>query len=305
MSATLGIINQIKSLVDIVKKKDKKNKETTSANRALINKLLGMQSAYNNKEISFAPEYSQTISISNKPSIKSDIQLQEEAAKHVSDLLAENKKKAEAKAYEKIVKLEDKQLKAYRKFTDSQDKLASQLDSQKEYITSKVIRQGLTHSSIRDDWQQKNTQDYLSAMEYVKRDYADQVAQIEAQINIINTAKIQSLADYDLALASAYEKRLQQLREEQIKIIEKQDSYNRFYQGQMDILEQEQLEQELLEGYSGEKAIEMENRYQQALSFYKSLDKKRALNLIEDNKLELKQTLGWYYMRLIEEINKK
>ncbi len=302
MSATLGIIQQIKNLVNIMKKKDQKNQQTSTANRALIDRLLEMQKAYNQNTLTQPKDYSQPAPL---PSSKSEAQLKEEASQYVSDLVEQNRQKIEAKTTEKISKLEDKQLKALRKYTDSQDKSQKKHQTQEEYITARTIKQGLTHSSIRDDWQLKNTQDYLSTMEIIRRDYDDQIAQIETQINIINTAKLQALADYDLTLSATYEKKLQQLRSEQINAIERVNAYNRDYERQLEQFRLEELAREMKEGYSGEKAVEMQNRYEQALSFYKSLDRSKALKLIEENKSDLKQTLGWYYMQLVNEIKRK
>ncbi len=307
MRTTLGIISQVRNIANAIKNTDKKRKEASSANKALINKLLEMEKAYNEKTAKPTPNYDKQVpqSLSSTPTLKDDKQLQQEATDYVSQMVEQHRQQTEAKAKEKITKLEDKRLQGYKKYTDSQEKTTDKFGATEEKITGKTIRQGITHSSIKEDWHRENMENYLHTMEIIRQDYDEYMAQIDAQISLINQAKQQSLAEYDITLAALYEKKLQELRKEQIASMEEQEKYEKHYKEQADKLYQQQLEKELLEGYSGEKAVEMEERYGKALEFYKSLDKSKALKYIADNKSQLKQTLGWYYWELVEEIKKQ
>lgn len=307
MGATVNTLSQVKGLVAKIKQKENNIKDYNSANRALINKLLQMESAYKQKSASANPDYKRSISTeggSLAPVIKSDNEIMQEASKYVSDLASENKRKIDSQANEKISKIESKGIKAYENQQEKHNKSLSDFNKNKDYITSKTIKQGLTHSSIKEDWQNKNLNEYLSAYDAIRADYNRYMDELGKEINMINSARTQSLSDYNLKLASEYERKLQQLKNEQIKAIEKLNSYNNLIERESNDNKQKQAEyeKELAEGYSGEKAVEMDNRYNEALNFYKSMDNKIAVKYIEENSEELKRTLGLYYTKLLEEI---
>lgn len=308
MSATVNILSQVKGLVDVIKKNQTQKKDNNSANRALINKLLQMESAYNSRQTQKTPDYSKPITQTpSKPAVsyKNDSQLRQEASDYVDSIAAENKKKQQQKAAEKIDTLQSKGIKAYQKSVDEQKKSLDEFSKNKEYISGRMIRQGLTNSSIKEDWHELNRDDYLQAIDTIRAGYNEYMAGLNKEIELINSALSQSLSDYNLTLAATYETKLQQLKEEQLKAIEKLNSYNNLYAKNQEYEGGHLTEKEFEEGYSGEKALEMENRYKEAINLYGSMDKNSALKYIEDNSSELKQTLGLYYARLLEEIKNK
>lgn len=320
-----GVLGQVKGLVDKIQRSQNIVKEYNSANRALINKLLSMESAYKQKSQPKMPDYSNILpkaENSSLPKVSTKEQLKEQASDYITELKQQNKIKAENKAQEQISKIQLKQIKGYENL-NNQEKIAFEnFSSGKENITEKTIRQGLTNSSITKNWHDENSQEYFRLIDQIRLQHRNYMDELNRQIEIVNSAKQQSLSEYNLKMAAEYEKKLKNLQDEQIKSISELNSYNQLYDAQeksrqqeieklqqewtsqQEQIQKQQFEKELKDGYAGEKALEMENRYKQALSFYQSLDKKRALGFIEENSAELKKTLGVYYQRLLNDIKK-
>lgn len=320
MSTTHDILKQVKGLVTKIKQKDEKIQNENSANKALINSLLQMENSYKEKNIKAAPDYSNVFLENTQPALqlKDENALKKEASQYISNLANENLKKINESTKNKLENIEGLQIAASEKQKEKAQKASNNFEDKREKIGSSTIRQGITNSSIKQSWLDSNVRGYVDSLHAIKNEYATQIKNLDRQIDIIKSSKEQSLYDYNLKLASEYEKKLAKLKDEQLKAIEKLGTYEKLeeknqnqitklemqWEKEQQQIEDEQLQRELQEGYTGEKALEMENRYKTALEFYEGVDRATALKMIEKNKEDLKETLGLYYTRLIKDINK-
>lgn len=316
-------VSLIKKLADKIKQRDRNQKESSSANAALIKKLTQMESAYKESRAQPMPDYDKVLTAApqvKSVTLKSDAQLMSEASQQLQRQSAQFKQQTQDKADLTIDSLEQQQLKAAQAQKKELDKAYAEFGNNRQDISDATIRQGLTHSTIKDVWQQQNIQDYSSGFDAIKQQYDVKIAQIGREIDAVNSAKLQSLYEYNLKQASEYEKTLAKLTAEQLKEVEAMNAYNKKVLTQQQKRDEqiaaleaewrkEQRQKELAaqeieraEGYSGEKQLEMLSRYNTALKFYEKYDKKEARRLIDKNKEDLRKTLGLYYDRLMSEI---
>ncbi|MDD4315930.1 MAG: hypothetical protein PHC84_02090 [Clostridia bacterium] len=323
MSNLGAIVSQARQLAEKIKQKEQTSKAKSGANAALIRKLTEMERAYNKSSQQQMPDYSTLLPAApevKEPVVKSQAQLMKEASTAVKQQAGQYRKQTLEKAGEKLGSLEEQQLQTAEKQHRELDNAYAAFEQGRQQISDASIRQGLTHSTIKNEWQRLNTGEYLTDFEDIKQRYDARIAELSRQMEAVNTAKLQSLADYNLKQAAEYENTLSRLTAEQVKEIEKINEYNKQTlsqqqqrQKQVAALEEkwraeqqqklkEQQEKERLDGYSGEKELEMRRRYDTALNFYKSMDKKEALRLIEENKGDLRNMLGLYFDRLLSDI---
>lgn len=324
MSA-IEAVTLVRQLAEKIKQRDRDQKQSSGANSALIKKLTQMENAYKDSTRQAMPDYNKMLDVapSIKPlAVKSEAQLMSEAKLQLEKQSAQFKQQLKDKSEAEIDSLEQQQLKTVQSRQNELDKALAAFGNNRQDISDSAIRQGLTHSTIKEGWQQQNTREYLSGFEEINRQYEAKIMQIGRQIEAVNSAKLQSLYEYNLKQASEYEKTLAKLTAEQLKEIEAVNAYNKKALAQQQQRDEQiaalearwrkeqrqkelaQQETEITEGYSGEKKLEMLNRYNTALEFYKKYEKKEAKRLIEESKEDLRKILGLYYDRLINEINK-
>lgn len=315
----------IRQLSDKMKQKKSDEQKNNSANIALIKKLAQMESAYNASNKQPMPDYDKQLAEAPqiKPVVlKSEQQLMSEAKAQMKKQAEQFQENTSEKAATQVENLYNQQLKAAEKHQEQLDQAAFNFDNSSQKIVNSTIRQGLTHSTIKDAWQSQNLQDYNQEIDAIRQQYDTKVIEYESKIAAVNAAKIQSLAEYNLKQAAECEKILAKLTAEHLKEIESINAYNKKALAQQQQrekqkaalaaqwLKDERQKQTALEeiekeaGYSGEKQLEMQNRYNTALEFYANLDKKEALRLIDESKADLKKILGLYYDRLIDEISR-
>lgn len=323
MSYTQNIINEIKSLTEKAKSNNKKDSQSVYAQSNFIDKLLQMEQDYNQKTKAQMPDYDKIIPMPTPPKkwdIKDEKTLKKEAGDYYSNLVKQNHHEINQDAYIKEQNIKNQQQKASEQLKYGLEKSQSSFEKNRENILAKTTRQGLTHSTIREHMLDNNLNLYLDAIEVLRQEHTNYTEDLKRQIDLINSAKEQAILEYNIKSAAEYEKKLNALKEEQLKAMESMIEYNKNLQNANQVRleqikelennwlkeqqrkEQEQLQKELAEGYSGEKALEMEDRYQIAKNFYMDMDKKKAIDLIQKDKEVLKSVLGLYYNRLIKEI---
>ncbi|HHU43802.1 MAG: hypothetical protein QM214_01645 [Bacillota bacterium] len=318
------IINEIKTLTQKIKEQ-KKPSSTAYAQSDFIEKLLQMERDYNMRTKKSMPDFEKMLPPIQPPEweFKDERGLEQEAKDYVSSLAKQKRKELEKNFASAEEQLLQKQSKAHERRQQELEKSHEDFLKTQKSITQRMSRQGLTHSSIKESMLDQNINRYIDSIEAIRKEYELYQQDLTKQIELVQTAKEEAILDFDIKLASEYEKKLKALKEDQLKALDEMIKYNKTVRDQQlkrqeqikelqenwlkqqSLLEEEKLKKEFEEGYSGEKAAEMEKRYRLALDYYKNMYKKRALELIEKDKDILKSTLGLYYSRLIKEIENK
>lgn len=329
MGATNFIIKEVQSMVDKIKEKDQTTAKNNNANTLLINKLKDMEKAYAKKTKEEMPDYNRIvpINITNSPieiEKKNDNMLSDEADNYIKLLKNEGLEKINNQTKEKMDSVQNKKLNAYKSYKQNIDSEKENFQENRENKNQTVVRNGIASSSINTSWENEISNEYIERSNLIKTDYENFINGLNKEIDTISQSKNDALIDFNLYLAGEYEKKLSELKKEQMKAIEEANAYNQKlleqeqdlnelrqqailnYQNEWainkNIEKQLETEKEMKEGYNGEKADEMQNRYNMALNFYKSIDKNEAKNLIDKNETFLKSNLGLYYTKLIENI---
>ena len=329
MGATNFIIKEVQSMVDKIKEKDQTTAKNNNANTLLINKLKDMEKAYAKKTKEEMPDYNRIvpINITNSPieiEKKNDNMLSDEADNYIKLLKNEGLEKINNQTKEKMDSVQNKKLNAYKSYKQNIDSEKENFQENRENKNQTVVRNGIASSSINTSWENEISNEYIERSNLIKTDYENFINGLNKEIDTISQSKNDALIDFNLYLAGEYEKKLSELKKEQMKAIEEANAYNQKlleqeqdlnelrqqailnYQNEWainkNIEKQLETEKEMKEGYNGEKADEMQNRYNMALNFYKSIDKNEEKNLIDKNETFLKSKLGLYYTKLIENI---
>lgn len=294
MSATLTLIKKIKEITDNIKSGQQRQKKNKAGHQKLIESLVEMEKVYTQRTAAGKS------GIAFEAASGTGKSAEELASAHISALAQRQREEQEAKALKRIEETEEKQKKAFESKVKQESQTYSEFQKRQEQDLSKIITQGLTRSSIAEQMTERTLKEYLAKMGEIRKSYDMEIEALNNQKAIINVEKEKALREFNLSLSAEYENKLAEIKERQLQaaqmLAESEERYR---------LEEETRKNKrgsLIE-YQGEEQEEMRQRYLKALEFYKSMDKKEALKLIERSD-ELKRLLGLYYAELVEEIGK-
>jgi hypothetical protein len=320
---------KIEDIVETVKNALQKSKplssEDKSASQVLIDKLKSMDSAYRSKNALPLADFSSVpdnLGLTPKTYTEpTEEELLEKAKIAVEPEYKSKKEKLIESTQNSMDKLETETAKLQSDYLKNAEKLNLKELEQEESHKNNMILQGLVHSSVnetvKNDYESVfNEQKAAALLEFEQKN-----ADLENRMTKTQLSFEQALMQYDLQYAADLDAKLASLRFEQEKLKEQINAYNKkiaeqelkYQKERSETLaemekerteKQAQIDADTAEyeskyGYSGEKAEEMERRYQLAYNTYSQMDKADALRLISMQSEALKETLGLYYQRLI------
>lgn len=322
------ILEQIKAALSKTKTATDEEK---GRSLALVEKLKAMDSEYKKATAAPKPDLSaipQSLGLQPKVFVpKTDDEIVEAAETALLPAYEQKTGKLASDADQAISKLESSAQNAQADFEGKISNLEMQGDNRIKQHSDRMIVQGIVNSSVYQTGLDDISGSLITQMSQAKSALDIKLLEIEGKITQTRLGLEQALYQYDLQYAAGLEAKVNSLRLEQEKLKEEVNTYNKKIAEQelkyglereKKIAEiqaehikqtaeqqerQKETEREL--GYSGAKAEEMENRYKLALDTYNNLDKDVALDLINKQNAELKQTLGLYYQRLINAIMNK
>lgn len=324
--------NLFKSDDQLEEEKRKKIDEALNQENAVVDKLKELEKQYNDslpkeeevdldslfpkesglKEIGYTPrtdddivkEAQGRIDLSKKQAVNN----LDDKYQSAIDALAENKKAAGEtlkQSYENL------------------DKLYKQL---RENANDNLLKRGIARSSIAAGSMDALDASHLKSASDAESAYSKAVANINDSIAKLERDKDTALGELDLKYAVELEDKINELKAERDKTVEKYEKYNNeirqkneayeenrqkkisdyLKQAEKNKLEKEkqQREYESQYGYSGDKLKNYSERYQVAYDFYSSLSPDIAADALKASP-NMKYYLGEYYNKLLSSLQSK
>lgn len=249
---------------------------------------------------------------------QAETELQEDYFKSLNDI--------DAEAFEKAAELQEKSNATAEEKTASLKEIEDLYASLKSSAEKDALKRGLARSSIITE--RLNNYDISKAQSAaeIKTSYDKSIAEINDEIDSLNTEKEKSLEELDLSYASDLTERIEKLNAERDKLtaaavtannkIAKQEAEYKAeraeniadYEAEKAKTEakaaEELAEYESENGYSGAKQENFSQRYNLALDFYMSLDADVAPKALEASS-NMKYYLGNYYSKLLSALNER
>ena len=298
------------------------------AERGLIKKLESMDEKYREATKLPEPDYDsipESLNLTRKTFVpKTDEELRDSAETALIGAYNAKVDAANLKAKEKTESLEENLAGKTAKYEESLESLGENLRAAEESLKNSSIDRGLADSSIRTAGESELRREFGNAMNVLKSEHEAAADRIRQEIELAEAGRQNALNEYRLAYAADVEKKISSLRNELQKELETVNSYNAeiakkeaAYRLERQKTEDEmraeyekrQLAQdkqnaifEAKYGYSGKKAVEMQERYNEAEAFYESIPKDLARELITRSEDTLKPLLGLYYSKLKNKI---
>ncbi len=299
-----------------------------AAERGLIKKLQSMEEKYREATKLPEPDYDsipESLGLQKKTFLpKTDEELRETAESALSGAYNAKVDAANLKAREKTESLEEKLRDKAAKFEGDAEALGDKFAAAEEALKNGSIDRGLADSSIRTAGESELQREFGNAMSVLKSEHEAAAERIRQEIELAETGRQNALKEYRLSYAADVEKKISALKSELQKELQAVNSYNaeiakkeaayRIERQQTEdemraAYEKRQLAQDRQDaifeakyGYSGKKAAEMQERYDEAEAFYGSLPNDLARELMEKSENTLKPLLGLYYSKLKNKI---
>lgn len=318
----MGIFNEIGNWFNDLFKDDVAKEEE----QELINKLAGMEVAQREKMDEIVKNYAEA----SRPEDKTfeyleeytpidDETLKKQSEASFSDKYEENKQKAADDYQESIKKLEDKdkeyELAAKGKSEDANAALKQKSESFKNTASKKGIADSSIVASKGSDLENERDKAVDEVMAELKRklsenDSKKQKAASQKEEKVLSLDEkfkkdvekmFNKLLDAEQDKVDAVKKANEKTANEEKKYKEYQDKVYEQKADEMRKMQAEQKAQEEIGKFLPHRKEEYENRYQLAKEFYGQYNKKSALEAIKNNS-SLQKFLGYYYQRLIGEI---
>jgi len=319
-------IEEILESVKIALQKSKPlTAEENGTSQVLIEKLKTMDSDYRKKTALPSTDFSsvpETLGLTPKTYTETtEDELIEKAKLALDPAYTGKVDKLETATQSALDKLETSAKDSQSDYLEDAQKLESEEKVLTEAHKNNMIVQGLVNSSVNQTVKSDVKSLFDAQKTAILADFDQRTDEIEAKIALTQVSFDQALIQYDLQYAADLETKLSALKVQQEKLKEEVNAYNKKIAEQEIKYQQERLDQlaaleeqravkqaeadaqtaayESEYGYSGDKADEMESRYQLAYNTYSQMDKDTAKKLINEQSEALKDTLGLYYQRLI------
>lgn len=299
-----------------------------AAERGLIRKLQSMEERYREATKLPEPDYDsipESLGLKKKTFVpKTDEELRETAEAALGGAYDAKIDATNLKAREKTETLESNLRDKTAKYEESLESLGEKYAAAEESLKNKSIDRGLADSSIRTAGESELQREFGNAMSVLKSEHEAAADRIRQEIELAETGRQNALNEYRLAYAADVEKKISSLKNELQKELQSVNTYNAEIAKKEAAyrLERQQTEDEMRAeyekrqlaqdrqnaifeakySYSGKKAAEMQERYNEAEAFYESLPNDLARELMTKSENTLKPLLGQYYSRLKNKI---
>lgn len=324
--------NLFKTDEQLEQERQKKIDEALGAESSVVDKLRELEKKYNDslpkeeeadidslfpkesglKEIDYTPRTDEDIVESAKKSVDFDkkqaVNKVDDKYKNAVDALSDDKKSAGE---------------TLKQSYDNLEKLYSQL---RERANDDALKRGIARSSIAAGQTDALSAQHLKSATDAENAYTIAVANIDASISKLERDKDNALEELDLKYAVELDQKINDLKSERDKTVEKYEKYNNeirkkndeyeanrqkkisdyLNQKEKDKLEKDkqQRDYESKYGYSGEKLKNYTERYKVAYDFYSSLSPEIAADALKASP-NMKYYLGEYYDKLLSSLKSK
>lgn len=294
----------------------------------LIKRLKEMEEAYREATKLPEPDYGsvpESLGLSKKVFVpKTDEELREQAETALKAGYAAKINDANEKADKTTATLEKNLNAATERFAKNADAAEKNYETAERNFKNSVIDRGLSDSSIRTEGESELKRKLTDTMSALRAEHQSAAERIMREIESAETTRKNAVSEYKLSYAADVEKKISSLRESlekeltavnnynaeiakkeaayQIERQKKQDDMYADYVKRQQAQDDYVLEHESEYGYSGEKAAEMQSRYDEAAAFYEELPNDVAQELMTRNEETLKSLLGQYYSKLKNKI---
>lgn len=299
-----------------------------AAERGLIKKLTSMDEKYREATKLPEPDYDsipESLGLKRKTFVpKTDDELRASAETALSGAYNAKVDAANLKAKEKTESLENSLADKTAKYAESVEALGENFRAAEESVKNSSINRGLEDSSIRTSRESELQRELGSAMSILKSEHEAAADRIRQEIELAETGRQNALNEYRLTYAADVEKKISALKTELQKELQAVNTYNAEIakkeaeyrierQKTEDEMRAEYEKRQLAQdrqnaifeakyGYSGQKAAEMQERYNEAEAFYESIPNDIARELMSKSEDVLKPLLGLYYSKLKNKI---
>lgn len=324
--------NLFKTDDQIESERQKKIDEALKAENSVVDKLKEIEKKYNDslpkedeididsvfpkdsglKEIEYTPRTDEDIVEAAKKSVgydkQSEVNKLDQRYQNAIDALTENKQTAKD---------------TLKQNYDNLEKLYKQL---RENANDDALKRGVARSSIASGKMDALDASHLKSASDAENAYAATLAGINSDISKLERDKDTALGQLDLKYAVELDEKINQLKSERDKTVEKYEKYNNDVRQKMQAFETDrqkkisdylkkaesaklekeknQREYEAKYGYSGEKLDNYTERYQTAYDFYSSLSPDIAADALKASP-NMKYYLGELYYKLLSSLQAK
>ena len=317
-------------IADVFKPKKKKEEEEkrkaeiSAKESELLDRLAEIDKDYREKNKETPPDWDKLIPNDLKLEYKeykglSDDEIEDKAKRQLADYYSSNKDGIDRDYYEAVGKKENAAEKLKAETAYKSGDIEREYERKKKSVKNDNLKNGIMSSSIAK-LMEEELSDYedgerrrLYEESFAKlRSYGDEIKRLESE-------RDDALKNLDLQYATKLEKNIDALQKERDKEMNDVKSFNNKVKesaakytadrlNKIDRLErkisdrkEKELKRESYYGYEGDKKNEYESRYKLAHSFYDTLTKAEAIELVKNN-WALKQYLGSYYNTLLLDI---
>lgn len=299
-----------------------------AAQNQLIKRLREMEEAYREATKLPEPDYGsipESLGLTNKVFVpKTDEELRNQAETALKAGYTAKVNDANEKAEKTTAALEKNLYDATERFEKNAGAAEENFKAAEQNLKNSVINRGLSDSSIRTEGESELKRRLTDTMSALKTEHENAASKILREIEFAETTRKNAVSEYKLAYAADVEKKISSLKESlekeltavnnynaeiakkeaayQIERQKKQEAmysdYLKRQQAQDDYVRQHEAEY----GYAGDKAVEMQARYDEAAAFYDELPNDVAQELMTRNEETLKSLLGQYYSKLKKKV---
>ena len=241
-----------------------------------------------------------------------DDELEEIAKNSLSDYYSNGVKSLLDSNEKSITSLNSKAEKALTNLEEGKEKLNSQIDNAKQNAENQAIKRGLARSSIIMNQLENYDKMKIEQAAKMEKEVNDQISQINYEIETLSSRLEDSLKSFDLSYAVKLQTKINDLKDEQVKKIEKALEYNNKIALQEAEFNAKQKEKnaKYSSGTSSASTQSLSDttkaKYEVASKYFAGLSKEDALDeLLNIDADYYRKHLGNYYYKLYNEISNR
>ncbi|MEG1509523.1 MAG: hypothetical protein RR454_03600 [Clostridia bacterium] len=322
----MSILDDITSFF---KKKDVKPKaDSLEREKLLEDELKKLDDEYQNSLDFETPDYENIIPKSfnaeylNYTNYKDDDVINSEAQNKINQEKANKLAEYDNKFNENKQEILSKSDKIKKNNSDKLLQIEQLFNKKKEDLTNKLAKNGIFNSSIRVNSDKELNAQKDFGKETLQKELEYNIRDIDEKVNLLDKEKENAINKLDLELASKLEEDITKLKKQRNEEVKQVDMYNqKLYKTQLQNAEAREdkinaLKSEFSKkfddqkinegryGYSGEKEVNYNKRFEKALDFYYGLPKDEAVAMLKSNP-KIKNYLGRNYQKLVFFINNR
>lgn len=299
-SASAAIYDLIKKMKGAsVKTREAEINETKS--KELMDTLRKMEAEYKSLDIKTFGQYN-TDTVVTRYEPESGLSLGKKAASYARNQAEATAGKTLAGVEDGLAEIQEEKASASEKAVEKRREADENYENRVQTVEKAMLNRGIYDSSITKT-QLEDAEAYREGLRAkISADYEYTIKVCEEKRVRLEQARSDALNEYNIVLASAYDEKLQELRQQQIAAGEK---YILDIENAEKARTKQQKDYDIAYGkavregeYTGNLEKEMEARYQAAWESFSSMGRVTAEKYLSDMEQELKELLGVHYYRL-------